>query len=128
MGPIVAGTVLAVWSHPGRVRSDAAFAMLAGVAPIPASSGKTTRYRLNRSGDRQLNRALHTIVLSRLRYDQSTRTYAERRRAQDKTDREDQEVPQALHSPPAAPTAREPAPRRHRGRLTSIGASRLASG
>ena len=62
--------------------------MLAGAAPIPASSGKTVRYRLNRSGDRQLNRALHTIALSRLRYDQRTRDYADRRRAQGKTDRE----------------------------------------
>lgn len=88
VGAIVAGTVLAAWSHPGRVRDDAAFAMLAGVAPIPASSGKTTRYRLNRSGDRQLNRALHTIVLSRLRYDNDTKAYAERRRAQGKTERE----------------------------------------
>jgi transposase len=88
VGPIVAGTVLAAWSHPGRVRDEAAFAMLAGVAPIPASSGKTTRYRLNRSGDRQLNRALHTIALSRLRYDADTQAYAERRRAQGKTDRE----------------------------------------
>ncbi|GGC84764.1 IS110 family transposase [Tersicoccus solisilvae] len=88
VGPIVAGTVLTAWSHPGRVRDDAAFAMLAGVAPIPASSGKTTRYRLNRSGDRQLNRALHTIVLSRLPYYPDTRAYADRRRTQGKTDRE----------------------------------------
>ena len=66
----MAATVLCAWSHPGRFRSDAAFAMLAGVAPIPANSGQTTsRYRLNRYGDRQLNRALHTVVLSRLRYD-----------------------------------------------------------
>ena len=69
VGPIVAATVLCAWSHPGRCRNDAAFANLAGAAPIPASSGLTTRYRLNRCGDRQLNRALHTIVLSRLRYD-----------------------------------------------------------
>ncbi len=88
VGPIVAATVLTSWSHPGRCRSDAAFAMLAGAAPIPASSGKTVRYRLNRSGNRQLNRALHTITLSRLRYDQRTRDYADRRRAQGKTDRE----------------------------------------
>lgn len=88
VGPIVAATVLAAWSHPGRLRDEAAFAMLAGVAPIPASSGKTTRYRLNRSGNRQLNWALHTIVLTRLRYDPETRTYVERRRAQGKTDRE----------------------------------------
>jgi transposase len=88
VGPIVAATVLAAWSHPGRCRDDAAFAMLAGTAPVPASSGKTVRYRLNRSGDRQLNRALHTIALTRLRRDPRTRAYADRRRAQGKTDRE----------------------------------------
>jgi transposase len=88
VGPIVAATVLCAWSHPGRCRNDAAFASLAGVAPIPASSGLTTRHRLNRCGDRQLNRALHVIVLSRLRYDPDTRAYAERRRAEGRTDRE----------------------------------------
>jgi transposase len=88
VGPIVAATVLTAWSHPGRCRNDAAFAMLAGAAPIPASSGKTTRYRLNRAGDRQLNRALHTIALVRLQRDDRTRAYAERRRADGKTDRE----------------------------------------
>jgi transposase len=88
VGPIVAATVLTAWSHPGRCRDDAAFAMLAGVAPIPASSGKTVRYRLNRSGDRQLNRALHTVTLTRLQRDQRTRAYADRRRAEGKTDRE----------------------------------------
>jgi transposase len=88
VGPIVAATVLTAWSHPGRCRNDAAFAMLAGVAPIPASSGKTVRHRLNRSGDRQLNRALHVVALSRLRYDGRTRDYADRRRKDGKTDRE----------------------------------------
>jgi transposase len=88
VGPIVAATVLTAWSHQGRCRDDAAFAMLAGVAPIPASSGKTVRYRLNRSGDRQLNRALHTVTLCRLQRDPRTRAYAERRRAEGKTDRE----------------------------------------
>jgi transposase len=88
VGPIVAATVLTAWSHPGRCRDDAAFAMLAGAAPIPASSGKTVRYRLNRSGDRQLNRALHTIAMSRLKTDPATRAYAERRRTEGRTDRE----------------------------------------
>lgn len=88
VGPIVAATVLCAWSHPGRLRSDGAFAMLAGTAPIPASSGQTVRHRLNRSGDRQLNRAIHTIVLTRLRHDPATRAYRERRRAQGGTDRE----------------------------------------
>ena len=84
----MAATVLTAWSHPGRCRDDAAFAMLAGVAPIPASSGRTVRYRLNRSGDRQLNRALHTVALTRLLRDDRTRAYADRRRAEGKTDRE----------------------------------------
>lgn len=88
IGPIVAAQVLTAWSHQGRIRSEAAFAMLAGTAPIPASSGMLTRHRLNRSGDRQLNRALHVVALSRTRYDQRTRDYIERRRAEGKTDRE----------------------------------------
>jgi len=89
VGPIVAATVLCAWSHPGRIHSEAAFAMLAGVAPIPANSGQVTnRYRLNRYGDRQLNRALHTIVLSRIRYDQATRDYLDRRTSEGKTTRE----------------------------------------
>jgi len=88
VGPILAATVLCAWSHTGRCRSDAAFAMLGGAAPIPASSGQTIRVRLNRSGDRQLNQALYTVVLTRLRTDPATRAYATRRRAEGKTNRE----------------------------------------
>jgi transposase len=85
--PISAAQVLVSWSHAGRLRSEAAFAALAGVNPIPASSGQVTRHRLNRGGDRQLNRALHTIVLARLRDDADTRVYAARRRSQGKSTR-----------------------------------------
>lgn len=89
VGPIVAATVLCAWSHHGRVHSEAAFAMLAGVAPIPANSGQvTTRYRLNRYGDRQLNRALHVVVLSRQRFHAPTKAYTDRRTAHGKTPRE----------------------------------------
>lgn len=88
VGPIVAAVVLCAWSHPGRCRNEGAFASLAGTAPIPASSGLTTRHRLNRCGDRQLNRALHTIALNRMRYDATTRAYVDRRRAEGRTDRE----------------------------------------
>jgi len=88
VGPIVAATILCAWSHPGRLRSEAAFAKLAGVAPIPASSGQTIRYRLSRHGDRQLNSALHTITLSRLQYDPATKAYANRRTIEGKTPRE----------------------------------------
>lgn len=62
-----------------RLRSEAAFAMLCGAAPLPASSGRTHRHRLNRGGDRQANAALHRIALVRLRWDQRTRDYVEKR-------------------------------------------------
>lgn len=88
IGVITAAQILVSWSHRGRLRSEAAFAALAGVAPIPASSGQITRHRLNRSGDRQLNRALHTVVLSRLQHHTPTRTYAARRTAEGKSRRE----------------------------------------
>jgi transposase len=88
VGPIVAAQLLIAWSHPGRVRSEAAFARLAGVAPVPASSGRTVRHRLSRGGDRQLNRALHTIVLHRRQHDPATRAYITRRTAEGKCRRE----------------------------------------
>lgn len=89
VGPIVAATILCAWSHPGRIHSESAFAMLGGVAPIPATSGQTVnRHRLNRYGDRQLNRALHVVALSRLRYDDRTRAYADRRTQEGRTRRE----------------------------------------
>ncbi|MEW2324248.1 transposase, partial [Streptomyces griseoincarnatus] len=65
--------------NPDRLRSEAAFAMLCGVAPLPASSGRTHRHRLNRGGDRAANAALYRIVLCRLRWDQRTKQYVERR-------------------------------------------------
>ena len=88
VGPIVAAQLIVAWSHRGRVRSEAAFARLAGVAPIPASSGQTTRHRLSRGGDRQLNRALHTVVLHRRQHDPATRDYIARRIAEGKSRRE----------------------------------------
>ena len=82
VGTEVAGQLLAcVGDNPHRLRSEAAFAHLCGVAPIPASSGRTDRHRLNRGGDRSANNALHTIVLCRMRYDTRTRAYIARRRA-----------------------------------------------
>jgi transposase len=88
VGAITAAQVIVSWSHPGRIRNEAAFAALGGAAPIPASSGQTVRHRLNRGGDRQLNRALHTIALSRLQHHPETRTYAARRTAEGKTRRD----------------------------------------
>jgi transposase len=88
IGPVTAAKAFVAWSHPGRVKSEAAFAAIAGVSPIPASSGNTTRHRLNRSGDRQLNRALNIIAMVRMVHDPGTRDYVDRRRAEGKTDRE----------------------------------------
>lgn len=88
IGPVTAAIAYAAWSHPGRIRSEAAFASLAGVNPIPASSGNTVRHRINRGGDRRLNRALHMAVVTRMRMDPDTRTYVEKRTAQGRTTRE----------------------------------------
>jgi transposase len=71
-----------------RLRGESSFSMLCGASPIPASSGKTTRHRLNYGGDRQANRALHLIAVCRLRYCQRTRAYVQRRTAEGKTQRE----------------------------------------
>jgi transposase len=68
-----------------RLRGEAAFASLCGASPVPASSGKTTRHRLNYGGDRQANRTLHLIAVCRLRYCPRTRAYAKRRTAEGKT-------------------------------------------
>jgi len=88
IGPISAAQLLISWSHPGRFRSEAAFAMLAGAAPVQASSGQVVHHRLNRGGDRQLHRALHTIVLLRQVHHGPTRAYTSRRIAQGETQRE----------------------------------------
>jgi len=80
VGVEVTGQLLTtVGDNPDRMRSEAAFAHLCGVAPIPASSGKTRRHRLNRGGHRAANNAAYTVVLARLRLDERTRAYAARR-------------------------------------------------
>jgi transposase len=89
VGLEVTGQLLTtVGDNPDRIRSEAAFAHLCGVAPIPASTGKTHRHRLNRGGDRAANNALYTVVLTRLRLDPRTRAYFTRRRAEGLSKRE----------------------------------------
>src|SRR5207248_5813185 len=88
VGPHAAAQLVLAWSHRGRIESAAAFARLAGAAPIPASSGQTIRYRLDRSGDRKLNRALHMILITRKRSHPATIAYIERRLQEGKTRRE----------------------------------------
>jgi transposase len=88
VGPVSAAQAVVSFSHPGRCRNEAAFAALSGTNPIPASSGRTVRHRLNRGGDRALNRAIHAIALTRIRGCERTRAYVERRTAEGKSPRE----------------------------------------
>jgi transposase len=89
VGTETASTLLVTaGTNPHRLKSEASFAMLCGVAPLPASSGQTNRYRLNRSGDRQANAALHRIALVRMRWHEPTQHYIERRLNEGKTKRE----------------------------------------
>ena len=88
VGPVSAAQAIVSFSHPGRCRSEAAFAALGGTSPIPASSGQTVRHRLNRGGDRALNRAIHAVAVCRMRSCPRTRAYVTRRTAEGKTNRE----------------------------------------
>jgi transposase len=88
LGPVTAAQAILSWSHRGRCRNEAAFAALAGAAPVPASSGRTVRHRLHRGGDRHLNKALYVIAITRAASCPRTRTYIARRRAEGKTDGE----------------------------------------
>ena len=79
LGALTAAQILLSWSCAGRIATEQAFAMLSGTAPVPVSSGRTSRHRLNRLGDRQLNRALHVIAVSRMRSHPTTLAYVQRR-------------------------------------------------
>lgn len=108
--------LVTVGDNPERITTEAKFAALVGVAPIPASSGKTTRHRLSRSGDRQANKAIHHIALVRMSCDARTKTYVSKRRQEGKTTKEiirclkryvAREIYDQLVHPKPAPTAGE---------------------
>jgi transposase len=84
----VAEILVALGDNPERIRSEAAFAKLCGVCPIPASSGKTNRHRLNRGGNRRANAALYRVAVVRMRSHALTRAYVQRRTAEGKSLRE----------------------------------------
>ncbi|WP_220456793.1 IS110 family RNA-guided transposase [Changpingibacter yushuensis] len=86
VGPVSAAQFLISWSHPGRIHNEAAFASLAGASPIPASSGNTKRHRLNRGGDRQLNQALHNVILVKMRIDETPKPTSRNAPRKAKTD------------------------------------------
>ena len=88
VGPVCAAQLVVSSGDPARMRSEASFAALGGTSPVDASSGRQQRHRLNRGGDRQLNRALHVIALNRIRFHAETAAYHERLLASGKTSRE----------------------------------------
>ena len=88
VGPVGAATILGEVADIRRYRSRHAFAAANGTAPIPASSGRTSRHRLNRSGNRTLNRVLYTMAITQIRANTEGRAYHQRKRAEGKTSRE----------------------------------------
>jgi transposase len=88
VGTLVAAKILGETREVGRFRSKEAFAAYTGTAPIPASSGTVVRHRLNRGGNRQLNRALFTVAMTQARWDPQGRAYLARKRAEGKTPEE----------------------------------------
>jgi hypothetical protein len=121
-----------VEDNPERLGSEAQFAALAGVAPIPASSGKTTRHRLSRSGDRAANSAIHHIVLARMSTDQCTKDYVAKRTKDGKTKREimrclsryvAREIYRVLQNPRPAPATNDLRPRRLALHITQAAAA-----
>lgn len=85
MGPVNTAVILNAWSFHGRLKSEAAWAALAGVAPIEIASGSSSHHRLSRGGDRQLNRAFHSIARTNAIFDEETRSYIARRTAEGKS-------------------------------------------
>jgi len=128
VGPHVAAQLLAtVGDNPERIGSEAAFAKLCAACPIPASSGKTQRHRLNRGGDRRANQALYTIVLVRMRHHPPTRAYVARRTTEGKTRAEimrclkrfvAREIYNIITNPPAIPTGHDLRQRRLQADIT----------
>jgi transposase len=86
-GTLTAALLIGRTAGARRFRSDACFGRQSGTAPIPCSSGQRTQHRLDRGGDRQLNRALHTIAITRAHHDPATKEYLARKRADGKTDK-----------------------------------------
>jgi transposase len=116
-GPMTAAIVIGHTAGAERFRSDGHFARLAGVAPIPVSSGRRHRHRLHRGGDRQLDKALHIIAITRARLDPETRSYLEPKHAEGKTTAEAlrclkrhlaRRFHRLLSLPPHGPTRRDP--------------------
>ena len=104
-----AGAIMvAVGDNPDRLRSEASFAMMCGVCPIPASSGKTQRHRLNRGGNRQANSALHMVVVCRMRTDERTRAYVARSGPGGAVQTRDHALPEALRGPRDLPRPHGP--------------------
>ena len=118
-GTLTAATLIGRTAGAERFETDARFARQAGTAPIPVSSGKRDRHRLHRGGDRQLNRALHTIAITRAQRDPETRAYLDRKIAEGKTRKEalrclKRYLARRFHHLLSEPHAHQPTTRRSR--------------
>jgi transposase len=134
---VASALLVAAGDNPGRMRTEASFAALCGTSPVEASSGKITRHRLNRGGNRAANNALWRIAMVRLTCDQRTKDYAAARRAEGKTDREiirslkryiAREVYTLITSPPVVPSGASLRTTRTAARISlATAASRLGT-
>ena len=122
-----AALLVAAGENIDRLGSEASFAHLCATAPVPASSGRTSRHRLNFAANRAANRALHMIVLVRLRYCERTRNHMDRRLTEGKTKKGSHPLPQTLRRPRALPHPPSRPRHPHNPHLTSIGTSRRGS-
>ena len=112
VGYVTAAMFIIAWSHPGRCRSESAYARLAGVAPVPANSGQSQdRHRLNRYGDRKLNRACHIVALARWQLSRTHQGLHRQTPSRRQNRPGDPTLPQALHRPPSLATTRAPEPK-----------------
>ena len=110
-GPLIAAKLVGEIAGAQRFATAAKLARAAGVAPIPASSGNTQRQRLDQGGNRQINAALHRVIVTRARCHQPTRDYIARRRARRQEHPRSDPLPQALPRPPRLATAPAAPPR-----------------
>ena len=120
VGPEVAGQLLtSAGDNPDRITSEAAFAHLCGVAPVPASSGRVHRHRLNRGGDRHANNALYIVVLNRLRYDPTKPRLRRAPHPRRTLQTRDHQMPETLRRPRDLPRPHHPQPQRKTGQTST---------
>ena len=129
-GPLIAAKLVGEVAGAGRFASDAKLARAAGVAPIPVSSGKTNRHRLDRGGNRQINAAIHRVAVTRARCHPETQDYLARKRAEGKTTKKPSAASNATSPAASGTSSSRPTPtkeHRHHHQSLDIGAAKAAA-